>query len=68
MVWQYIFRRKLIATLRFNNKQNFEDNDFSIKAINMNGKKDIPYLNIPSYYYNYCRPDSQTTKLRSSKK
>lgn len=66
MVWQYIFRYDLLKNIRFNEKQNFEDNDFSAEAINMNGKENIPYLNVPSYFYNYCRPDSQTTKLRES--
>lgn len=66
MVWQYIFRYDLIKSIRFNEKQNHEDNDFSAEVIAANGQENIPFLNVPSYFYNYCRPDSQTTKLRNS--
>ena len=63
MVWQYIFKHKFITDIRFNNKQNHEDNDFSKIAITLN-KNDIPLLKVPSYFYNYGRPDSQTMKLK----
>ena len=65
MVWQYIFKSELLKSARFNDKQNFEDNDF-MKMVLMDIRKNVelPYLSIPSYYYNYNRPGSQTTKLR----
>lgn len=65
MVWQYIFKSELLKEARFNDKQNFEDNDF-MKMILMDVRKNVelPYLPIPSYYYNYNRPGSQTTKFR----
>ena len=65
MVWQYIFKKDLLKDIRFNDKQNFEDNDF-MKTVLLQVRKNVelPYLPIPSYYYNYNRPGSQTTKLR----
>lgn len=64
MVWQYIYRRKLLTNIKFSNEQNFEDNEFSQKVLEANQQIDIPYLKVPSYFYNYLRPGSQTSKLR----
>lgn len=66
MVWQYFFKSSILKKVRFNDKQNFEDNDFTKEILFINNQKNIPYLQIPSYFYNYCRPGSQTTKLRKS--
>ena len=68
MVWQYIYRRKLLTNIKFSSEQNFEDNEFSQKALEANQETDIPYLKVPSYFYNYLRPGSQTSKLREKRK
>lgn len=68
MVWQYMFTKDFLQNFKFNDKQNFEDNDFMKDVLEFYfdkyKKTEITYLSIPSYYYNYLRPDSQTTKLR----
>ena len=67
MVWQYIYRRSFIINFKFNDKQNLEDNDFSKEVIKANPQKNFPYFKIPSYFYNYLRPNSQTSKLREKR-
>lgn len=70
MVWQYIFKYDLLKNIRFNNKQNKEDNDFMSEVLNyyftLTGNTKLSYLPIPSYFYNYNRPGSQTTILREN--
>ena len=67
MVWQYIFKKELLKEARFNDKQNTEDNDFMRDIFTVYRRNvELPYLSIPSYYYNYNRPGSQTTKLREN--
>lgn len=68
MVWQYIYRYSFIINFRFNDKQNLEDNDFSKEVIKANPQKNFPLLKIPSYFYNYRRPGSLTSKLRENLK
>ena len=65
MVWQYIFTYDLIKDVRFDEKQNHEDFDFMKKIFTeYRRKKELLYLSVPTYFYNYNRPGSQTTKLR----
>lgn len=70
MVWQYFFTRDLIGEKRFNNKQNHEDDDFTrdilIHYFKIKQNNELSTINIPSYFYNYARPGSQTTKEREN--
>lgn len=65
MVWQYLFRRSFLTDnhLSFASLNKFEDNDFMQKAFQALGKTEIPYLDIPCYFYNYNRPGSVTYKM-----
>lgn len=56
MVWQYIFRRDLIGDIRFPNIQPDEDLKF-MDEIHKKTKY-ILFIDVPIYYYNYLRPDS----------
>lgn len=59
MVWQYIFSAELLKNVRFNNKQNTEDNDFMREIFTYyQTNNEFLYLSVPSYFYNYLRPDS----------
>ena len=60
MVWQYVFRKDFLEGLQFSNIQYQEDNDFMQKVFAKYGNDSLPYLDIPSYYYNYRRPGSNT--------
>lgn len=60
MVWQYIFKREFLSNLQFSSVKYHEDNEFSMQALKNNGKEQIPCLSIPSYFYNYLRPGSNT--------
>lgn len=60
MVWQYVFRKDFLKGLQFSNIQYQEDNDFMQKVFAKYGNDSLPYLDIPSYYYNYRRPGSNT--------
>lgn len=61
MVWQYFFRRDFLEDLRFSNIQYQEDNDFMQRALQKFGTTKLNYLSIPSYFYNYRRPGSNTS-------
>ena len=61
MVWQYFFRREFLEDLRFSNIQYQEDNDFMERALQKADLKQLHYLSIPSYFYNYRRPGSNTS-------
>ena len=60
MVWQYIFKRDFIKDFHFSNIRFHEDDDFMQRVLTANGKNELPYLQIPSYFYNYRRPGSNT--------
>lgn len=60
MVWQYIFKRNFLDNIKFSSVKYHEDNEFSYAALSKNGKDSIPFINIPSYFYNYLRPGSNT--------
>lgn len=60
MVWQYIFKYDFIKNFRFMNLRFQEDNKFMEQVLNVNNKNEIMYLHIPSYFYNYRRPGSNT--------
>ena len=69
MVWQYIFKYDLIKNIRFSDKQNHEDDEFMKTVLASYSKVDqLLVLNIPCYFYNYCRPGSQTTLERENLK
>lgn len=72
MVWQYIFSKELIGKTRFNTKQNHEDDDFTkeilAKFIENKNNNTISIINIPTYFYNFLRPGSQTNKERENLK
>lgn len=61
MVWQYIFKRNFIEDISFPKQQPDEDIAFMIEVFHKFGKTELTYYNIPSYYYNYRRPGSNTT-------
>ena len=67
MVWQYIFKKHFIEDIPFNNKKYYEDNDFSSAVIAKLDSNNIDKLTIPSYFYNYNRPGSNTYLLRQKK-
>lgn len=60
MVWQYVFKKDFINNFRFSNLRFQEDNDFMQRVITANNEKEVCYLPIPSYFYNYRRPGSNT--------
>ena len=63
MVWQYIFKHDFIKDFRFSNIRFQEDNDFMERVLTSNQKDQLMYLQIPSYFYNYRRPGSNTHLL-----
>lgn len=65
MVWQYIFRRSFLITnhLFFAPVNKYEDNDFMQKTFKALGKTEIPYFDVPCYFYNYNRPGSVTYQI-----
>ena len=68
MVWQYIYRRSLIGDIRFKSIQPHEDIHF-MREINTKTKAgDLTLYNIPTYFYNYARPGSNTTQMREKGK
>ena len=68
MVWQYIFNYNLIRNYRFNDKPNHEDKDFMKEVLtNYPKAKELLFLKVPSYFYNFKRPGSQTTKEREQR-
>ena len=60
MVWQYMFKASFIKQFKFSNIRFQEDNDFMQQVLAANQKAQLIYLNIPSYFYNYRRPGSNT--------
>ena len=58
-VWRYIYRRDFIGSLRFNDKSNEEDNDFS-RSILKKANYKIPEIKRILYFYNYDRDGSLT--------
>ena len=60
MVWQYIFKKDFLNDIKFSSVKYHEDNEFSYIALTKNDKDSIPFINIPSYFYNYLRPGSNT--------
>ena len=68
MVWQYIYRRDYIGDLRFLSIQPNEDVEWSKILLKPYELKAIPFYNIPTYFYNYLRPDSNMTKYIEKKK
>ena len=60
MVWQYIFKAEFIKNFRFANVRFQEDNEFMQKVLAANNKDTAIWLDIPSYFYNYRRPGSNT--------
>ena len=60
MLWQYVFKHEFLNDIRFSNIRFQEDNDFMQRALTKNNKNELIYLQIPSYFYNYCRPGSNT--------
>lgn len=65
MVWQYIFTKEYLSNFRFGDMKYQEDNDFMARVLTTYGKNSLVYLKVPSYYYNYLRPDSNTSHLWS---
>ena len=61
MVWQYIFRCDFLEDLRFGTMKYQEDNDFMERVFKKYGKDSLIYLDVPSYFYNYRRPGSNTS-------
>ena len=66
MVWQYIYRHSLIGNLRFKSIQPHEDVYFTKEIFNKIKSDDIYLYNIPTYYYNYHRPGSNTTQFMAT--
>lgn len=60
MVWQYIFKRNFIKDFEFSNIQFQEDNEFMERVLKANKSDELYYIPIPSYFYNYRRPGSNT--------
>ena len=60
MVWQYVFKRDFIKNFEFSNLRFQEDNEFMQRVIKANAEDRLLYLPIPSYFYNYRRPGSNT--------
>lgn len=61
-VWNKCWKRDFIKPIRFNNQQMGEDFDFLCKAIRKEPR--IVDWDMPMYYYNYMRQDSQSDKNR----
>ena len=60
MVWQYIMKRDFIKEFKFSGVQPGEDDEYMIKVLHKAGYSprtylQMPYINIPLYYYNYLR-------------
>lgn len=60
MVWQYFFKKDFLTDIRFSQIQYQEDNDFMQRVLKKYNKDSLSYLSIPSYFYNYRRPGSNT--------
>ena len=60
MVWQYIFKASFVQQFRFTNVRFQEDNIFMQQVLTANNKENLIYAQIPSYFYNYRRPGSNT--------
>lgn len=60
MVWQYIFKADFIKKFRFSEVRFQEDNEFMQHVLTAYNKDTIPWINTPSYFYNYRRPGSNT--------
>jgi len=60
MVWQYIFKYDFIKDFRFADIRFQEDNEFMERVLKANTRDEVLYLSIPSYFYNYRRPGSNT--------
>ena len=58
MVWQYIIKRSFIDDLRFVSNKHYEDNIFIQALLRDYAGKNITFLDVPSYFYNYQRPGS----------
>ena len=68
MVWQYIFRYSLIKDIRFKKIQPREDKLFMQEVLKKLQSPEIYFYDKPTYYYNYCRPNSNTTQYNSTGK
>ena len=66
MVWQYIYRRSAIGDLRFTEIQPHEDRDFNKEFFTQHNLTDIYFFEIPTYFYNYKRPGSNTHQLMTT--
>ena len=64
MVWQYIFKKEFLSDIVFNTELHYEDNDFMQKVFKKLGTTEVLCLTIPSYFYNYERPNSLTYNMR----
>ena len=62
MVWQYIFKKEFINDIKFINIEPSEDVDFMEKVIHKKGDNTYLGLEIPLYYYNFGRPNSNMMK------
>lgn len=60
MVWQYIFKYDFIKDFRFADIRFQEDNEFMERVLKANAQDEVLYLSMPSYFYNYRRPGSNT--------
>lgn len=60
-VWRAMLSSRVIGNLRFNNRQNGEDNDFSWDIWNKPGAK-YGKIDFAPYFYNFPRVGSQTWK------
>ena len=60
-VWRAMLSSRVIGNLRFNNRQNGEDNDFSWNIWNKPGSK-YGKIDFAPYFYNFPRVGSQTWK------
>lgn len=58
MVWQYMFKRELIADTKFIDIQPCEDDEFMKLIFKKLEGKNMYIYQFPSYYYNYMRPNS----------
>ena len=52
--------KDFLKDFEFSNLRFQEDNDFMQRVLTANGEKELLYLSIPSYFYNYRRPGSNT--------
>ena len=60
MVWRYIYRRDFLSDIKFGDKLNEEDNDFSM-LVCQKANWNIPEIQEEFYFYNYHREGSLTT-------